>query len=199
MYKLDRVKKVCLWSVGFDQVRLEKAYTPILLGSSTFTKRIGALLPSLNLGRAGGRAKNMKRRGFSLQRNESNCIFWREIASLNFSIFDEYSTFLTVVYIIMLIIINYFMMSNISSGDIKLRLRLNFQPVKSALCNGNKLASPLFTFSPARPATLNSSLRNDTPNRKCNYLSASNLTPSGTQANHFLLANVARLKLLIKK
>ena len=91
------------------------------------------------------------------------------------------------------------MMSNISSGDIKLRLRLNFQPVKFARWNGNKLASSLFTFSPARPATLNSSLRNNTPNRKGNYLPASNLTPSGTQANHFLLANVARLKLLIKK
>ena len=97
LHKLDRVKKVCLWSAGFDQVRVEKAYTAILLGSSTFTKRIGAFLPSLNLGRAGGR-KNMKRRGFPLQRNESNCMFWREIASLTFSIFDEYLALLFVVY-----------------------------------------------------------------------------------------------------
>ena len=86
--------------------------------------RLAPSAKSASGGRAGGRPKNSKRTGVAdlspLQRNdhESNYIFWREIASLTFSIFDEYSALLIVAYfanrksmsqhvcIIMFIIIN---------------------------------------------------------------------------------------------
>ena len=61
---------------------------------------------------------------FPLQPNESNYIFLREIA--------------------------YFVMSNIS-GDIKLRLWLNFLPVKFARCKGNKSCPIFVSRPPARP------------------------------------------------
>ena len=36
---LDRVVKICVWSVSFDQVRVESIYTAFLLGSITHRKR----------------------------------------------------------------------------------------------------------------------------------------------------------------
>ena len=41
MYKLDRVDKVCIRLVSFDQVSVESVYADILFGSCTYRKRGG--------------------------------------------------------------------------------------------------------------------------------------------------------------